>query len=121
MRLTSRQLRRIIAEEVSRVIAEATGVPCKLVGKPDYNRGMFEFDAGGVGPLECEMGDDVEDTVSAMQKCASDEGVGPLNPQSCFDVASELHAEDMGDLEDTREKDFIKVHGRGPFLRERNN
>ena len=95
MKLTSRQLRRIIAEEVSRVIAEATG-SCSLVKLPSTS-GMFVFKVGDE-ELDCEMGSTPEDTAREMQACAKEAGLGPLDVQECLDVADVVHgANDMGD------------------------
>ena len=96
MKLTSRQLRRIIAEEVSRVIAEATG-SCSLVKLPSTS-GMFVFKVGDE-ELDCEMGRTPEDTAKEMQACAEEAGLGPLDEQECLNVADEVHGEnyDMGD------------------------
>ncbi len=92
MKLTSRQLRRIIAEEVSRVIKENMGGELCTLKNVDVASGTFTFSVGGEGPFECEMGRDPKSTAAAMQQCVAEDGEGLVADQkSCDDVAHEVH------------------------------
>ena len=119
MKLTPVQLRRIIAEEVNRVLAEAAGeVKCDPNSVEVLTDGSFTFMAGGQEltcmPDEMELGF-VEE---AMHACAEEQGL-VLDPVSCKKTASvavEAMMGEPGNFHDPREADFVRKHGRGPYL-----
>ena len=122
MRLTANRLRKIIAEEINRVIKEAAagGSVCDPMSvSVEADGRSFTFEVDGQ-PLSCVLkpGATVSSVVDSMHACAEDEGM-TLDPASCEETAmAALDALDMGDpdkLLDTRETDFIRKHGRGPY------
>jgi hypothetical protein len=121
MKLTPGQLRRIIAEEVNKVLAEVTAetteVKCDPRSVKVLSDGSFTFMAGGQ-ELTCmpeKMG--LGFVEEAMHVCAEKQGL-VLDPDSCEKTAAAAVDAMMGepdDFYDPREAEFIAKHGRGPF------
>ena len=119
MKLTPVQLRRIIAEEVNRVLAEAAGeVKCDPRSVEVLTDGSFVFMADGQELTCMPEGQDVDSIMDAMHACAEEQGL-VLDPVSCEKTASVAVEAMMGepdDFHDSREADFIRKHGRGSYL-----
>ena len=136
MKLTSEQLKRIIAEEVSRVIAEvgAALTPAKVT-KIDANPGDVNFGDSGFFSFEldkndksgrpvqvsnCQIDEDPVKVFTNMKKCAENAGFVLDNDSWRFAfkpgdrLKTDLGVEGYIDLEtefgDTRRRDFITRH-----------
>jgi len=139
MKLTSEQLKRIIAEEVSRVIAEvgAALTPAKVTGI-NANPGDVNFGASGffsfvldkndksgrpVQVSNCQIDEDPVKVFKNMKKCAENAGFVLDNDswRFAFKPGDRLKT-DLGvggyidpeiEFGDTRRSDFMRRHNKG--------